>query len=386
MKILVIGGSGVIGSGIVEASANAGHDVIAVSRQKTLIQKEFSNVKRIQADWYIDNDISAIINAGGGGNYDVIVDGLIFTKQQLIRDLELVSNHCAQFVYISTGGVYEQPHNNANENAPKRLEKLKWGYSHNKRDAEIFVEENHDKYSCGITIIRPPYTYGNTRIPVAVVGRFNQYTLIDRIMKHKPLVFIQDGHHKRCVTHISTFSEGTLGTFMNRKAIGNAYHVCDDECCTWEDVINTVGSLIGIQPQIVHVPVEALKLYHRGLYDEIRYNKMAEVTLDNSLIKSISPNVRYRVPLSEGLSGTVKFLQENYSTRPLDDYFNFMCDAILARHKEFTLSEEERSIAERYIERLSWNYLGMLKRMTLMKKAEKVLRPAKGFIKMFLKN
>lgn len=65
MKILVIGGSGVIGSGIVEASANAGHEVYAVSRQKTLIQKEFGNVKRICADWYNTNDPEDIIKGGG---------------------------------------------------------------------------------------------------------------------------------------------------------------------------------------------------------------------------------------------------------------------------------------------------------------------------------
>lgn len=322
---------------------------------------------------------------GGGYNYDVIVDGLIFNKKQLIRDLEILSGHCAQFVYISTAGVYEQPHHNTKENTPGRLEKLKWGYSYNKRDAEIFIEENHDKYSCGITIIRPPYTYGNTRIPVAVVGRFNQYTLIDRIIKHKPLVFIQDGTHKRCVTHISTFSEGTLGTFMNKKAIGNAYHVCDDESCTWEDVINTVGEILGIQPQIVHVPVEALKTYHRGLYDEVRYNKMAEVTLDNSLIKTISPNVNYRVPLIEGLSGTVKFLQENYSIRPLDDYFNCMCDAILARHKEFRLNPEEDSAAEEYVRRLNGDYLLTLRSMKYIRKAINILRPARRVIRKILR-
>ena len=144
-------------------------------------------------------------------------------------------------MYISTAGVYEQPNHNADENAPKRLEKLKWAYSHNKREAEIFVEQNQDKYPCCFTIIRPPYTYGNTRVPVAVVGRFNHYTLIDRLIKGKPIVFIDDGCYKRCITHISTFGGGTVGTFMNKQAIGKAYHVCDDESHTWEDVINTVG-------------------------------------------------------------------------------------------------------------------------------------------------
>lgn len=258
MKILVIGGSGIIGTGIVEAAAGAGHEVVALSRQKTIIQKDFPNVRRIRADWSDINSAKAIINEGGG--YDVVVDGLVFTRKQLVRDLEIAGRHCAQFVYISTAGVYEQPHHNAAEDAPKRLEKLKWSYSYNKRDAEIFVEQNADKYPCGITVIRPPYTYGRTRIPVAVVGRFNQYTLIDRILKHKPIVFIDDGHHPRSITHISTFSEAVAGTFMKRGAIGQAYHVSDDVSYTWEDVVNTVGEIVGVRPEIVHVPVSCSRV------------------------------------------------------------------------------------------------------------------------------
>lgn len=375
MKVLVIGGSGVIGSGIVESAAKAGHDITAVSRQKTIIQKDFPNVRRIRADWSDINSAQAIINEGGGG-YEVVVDGRVFTKEQLIRDLEIAGRHCAQFVYISTVGVYEQPFHNATEDAPKRLEKLLWSYSYGKRDAEIYIEQNRDKYPCGITVIRPPLTYGNTRIPIAVAPqRFSHYTLIDRIIKHKPIVFIKDGNNQGCITHISTFADGVAGTFLNRAAIGQAYHICDDVSYTWEDVINTVGEIIGVKPEIVHVPVGILKIYRDGLYDEIRYNKMSEGTLDNSRIKSLCPNVRYSVPLREGLSETVRFQQENFSSRPLDEGFNVMCDAILFRHKEYSLPEREREIAERYISLSSAEYIRMLKRYTQMKKAGMSLRP-----------
>lgn len=64
MKVLVIGGAGIIGTGIVEAAAEAGHDVVALSRQKTPIQKELPNVKRLRADWYDTNSAKAIINVG----------------------------------------------------------------------------------------------------------------------------------------------------------------------------------------------------------------------------------------------------------------------------------------------------------------------------------
>ncbi|MBQ6971003.1 MAG: hypothetical protein IJP86_01465 [Synergistaceae bacterium] len=112
---------------------------------------------------------------------------------------------------------------------------------------------------------------------------------------------------------------------------------------------------------------------------------MAEVTLDNSRIKSLCPGVNYRVPLKEGLSETVSFLRENFSTRPLDECFNMMCDAVLSRHREYRLPDDERAIAERYISQSSNDYLRVLKMFTLMRKSEQFVRPPVRMMKRAVK-
>ena len=136
MKVLVVGGSGIIGTGIVNASVAHGHDVFALTRGIKEIQNN-NVVKYIKCDW---SNYNAAIEVLNNQLFDVIVDGRIFTEKQLIRDLELVKGHCKQFIYISTSGVYEQPAINFNEDSPKRLENLPWSYSYNKRKAEIFIE------------------------------------------------------------------------------------------------------------------------------------------------------------------------------------------------------------------------------------------------------
>ena len=131
-------------------------------------------------------------------------------------------------------------------------------------------------------------------------------------------------------------------------------------------------------------------MYSPGLYDEVRYNKMAEITLDNSLIKSVSPNVNYRVPLKQGLSETVKHLQEKYSIRPLDDYFDLMCDAILFHHKDFRLSQQEAATAEEYIRSLNGDYLNVIRSIKLLRRAvnivRPVIRPVRKVINLFRRN
>ena len=348
MKILVLGGSGTIGTGIVNASVSHGHEVFALTRGIKEMQNN-DKINYIKCDWSDEKAANEVLE---NKQFDVIVDGLVFTEKQLIRDLERCRNHCKQYIYISTAGVYEQPAVNCNEGSPKRLEKLTWGYSFNKRKAEIYIENNRNNYDFMITTVRPAFTYGNTRVPVAVVSRVNQWTLIDRILKNEPIVFIDDGNNKHAITHISTFSEGVVSLFMRKEADGEMYHITDDNAYTWEEVIETVGRLLKVKPIVVHLPINSIKYLNNSLYQEIKYNKMVELSLDNSKIKKIAPNVNYSVPLEEGLSKTIEHLREVYSIKHIDENFNDVCDKALIDNRNLIKSDEIK-IVENYISTIS---------------------------------
>ena len=349
MKVLVIGGTGIIGTGIVEAAVGCGHEVLAVSRQLKPIHNKALNVKYLQRNWYDDFAARELLE---NITVDVIVDGLVYTPDNLVRDLKLARGHCKQFIYISTAGVYEQPTIMAEENASKRVENLYWSYSKNKREAEIYLEQHGKEYPFMITTIRPTFTYGDTRIPCAMVGKQNPWTLLARILEGKPIVFIEDGKKLHAITHISIFANAVVGLFLNPNADMEFFHVCDDKAYTWEDVINAVGELLGVVPKIVHIPIEALKPLNEALYVEIKYNKMQEVTFSNRKIKSVVSDVCYHVELKDGLESTIEHLQTEYAVKKRDIMFDRLCDMLLLRYDKYNLTKEEYAVAKKYIEQM----------------------------------
>lgn len=377
MKILVIGGTGIIGTGLVEAACRAGHEVVAVSRQIRPIHDISLDVKYFQADWRIQTQAVAIMS---NIDVDVIVDGLVFNKTQLIRDLELAKGHCKQYIYISTTGVYERPACKITEDAPKNPKNLIWSYSIEKRKAELYLESHYDDYPFMISTIRPPLTYGDTRIPCAMVGRANQYTLLDRILQGKPIVFIQD-NSVHTVTHISTFSDAVVGMFMNVKVNRRMFHVSDDESYTWDDVIKIVGEILGVKPLVVHIPVEMLKSLNRDLYKEIKYNKSCDLSLDNSAIKKISPSVCYKVPLKQGLKSTIKHLCENYADKPLDKDFNDLCDILLLNCNSLLLQQNEQNWVKTYVDAMSFQRKQQLKKIAVVMRINSIKRSIKQTVK-----
>lgn len=378
MKILVIGGTGIIGTGIVEAAVSCGHEVIALSRQKKPIHDESLPVKYLQLDW---NDESVAKKALENMDVDVIIDGLVFKLDQLIRDLKIVTGHCKQYIYISTAGVYEQPVTMAQEDAAKSLDKLIWSYSVNKRKAEIYLEQHNKEYPFMITTVRPPFTYGDTRIPCAMVGRENPWTLPYRILEGKPIVFIKDGENMHAITHISTFANAVVGLFLNPDADMEFFHICDDKAYTWEEVINTVGELLGVAPQIVHVPIEALKKMNKQLYAEIKYNKMKELTLSNQKIKKVVPDVCYKVELKDGLKRTVEHLQAEYAKRDIDTKFDAICDVLLLGYSKYDLPTDEYDIAQRYVEKLAEEEKKQLKQYAKRLKKQNFIKQMKHYVK-----
>ena len=162
MKVLIVGGMGVIGGAITEAAVRAGHDVTVLSRRTPFGKWNAISARYIQGDWKDDDFAGNLVKNG----FDVIVDTQIFNEQQMIRSLSIVDNHCKQFIYISTDSVYAHPSNNLSEDQDICMGDIKWDYGINKRKAELYLLSHSDDYSFSWTVIRPTLTFGDTRIPV----------------------------------------------------------------------------------------------------------------------------------------------------------------------------------------------------------------------------
>ena len=122
MKILVIGGMGIIGGAITEAAALKGYDVYVLSRRKLSEKWSKLGVKGIAGNWLNDSFAEKVVSEG----YDVIVDTLVFDETRLMQSAKIVDGHCKHYIYISTDSVYPHPADNLSEDEDINIILVYW--------------------------------------------------------------------------------------------------------------------------------------------------------------------------------------------------------------------------------------------------------------------
>ncbi|MCR5339895.1 MAG: NAD-dependent epimerase/dehydratase family protein [Saccharofermentans sp.] len=344
MKILVIGGMGVIGGAITEAAVRTGADVTVIGRRAASGKWKELNVSFLQGDWFDDAFASGSVEQG----FDVIVDTLIFDEKDMQRSARIVNDHCKQLIYISTDSVYAHPNKDLSEDKEIALSDIEWKYGINKRKAELFLASHSEDYSFRWTVIRPTITFGDTRIPVGFSSRRGTYTLIDRIEKGKPVIRFDD-NTRHAVCHSSVFGNAALSLFLNEKAYGRFYHISDDISYTFDEIFSVIKSIIGKEPVFFHADASILKKYNEDAYEDMIYDKNPEFTLDNSSIKSVCPGVSFHSDLKEVLNKTIDNLREHRNENGEDKDYDLLSDLIILKSdpaSEYISGLSDERIAE----------------------------------------
>ncbi len=293
MKVLIIGGNGLIGGAVVRASVESGREVYVFGRHGCSFVDD--NVHFIKGDWYDDKTALKTVECT---DYDVIIDTLIFNEMQLRRTAAIVNGHCRHFVYISTDSVYEHPSLGITED--KIIDaNVKWKYGVDKRKAELYLQDHSEDYSFAWTIIRPTFTFGLSRLPVGFPGKRNTFDLCERIKSGKPVIRFDDPKTKHAMCHESVFGVAANALFLNPKAYGQTYHISDDVAYTYGEVFDVLEKALGCEGDYVFLSADVLKDDFKDLYEDMIYDKNPEFTLDNSKIKAACPGVSFHVELSE---------------------------------------------------------------------------------------
>lgn len=384
MKVLIVGGMGVIGGAITKAATKKNMDVYVVSRRSLFGEWVELGAHGIQGDWRDDDFARSVVKEG----YDVIVDTQVFNVEQLRRSLNIANEHCKQYVYISTDSVYEHPAKNLSENDPIDMDKIYWDYGINKRKGELYLLENGGKYSFFWTGIRPTITFGNTRIPVGYASKRNTYTLAERILEGKPIIRFDNPTTKHAICHSSIFGEAAVGLFLNKQTAGQFYHISDDYAYTYDEIFSSVEKILGKKGIYVYVPTKLIKKYNRSIYEEMIYDKNPEFVLDNGKIKEVSSDVVYHVNIDEAMKTTLGYLNE-YS-QSTDDEYNLITDNILLEYSKNIENQELKKKVDDYIAKISVKYLKEMHLFKRKRNFDNILYPLKqckrAIKKILLKN
>ncbi len=326
MKALFIGGTGNISASVSRLCVEKGIELYLLNRGISQVVIPGANI--ITGDI---NDTESIKEKLKDHKWDVVVNWIAFTEDDIIHDFNLFKDKSTQYIFISSASAYQKPLQNPIITESTLLENPFWEYSRNKIVCERKLNELYQQSNFPITIVRPSLTY-DTVIPVAI-GGWTEYTIIDRIKKGKKIIVHGDGTSLWTITHAKDFAKGFIGLLGNIKAIGEAYHITSDEILTWDQIYTYVANAVDAEPNIIHIASDFICTIEESLTGTLKGDKAISAIFDNSKIKSIVPEFRALIPFKEGIKETIKWFEADTKRMVVDNETDQMIDRIISAYE-----------------------------------------------------
>lgn len=322
MKVLFIGGTGMISTAVSRLAVTRGLDLYLLNRGSRAAT--VPGATSLVADIRRPAEVRAAL---GGLDIDVVVDWIAYTPEDTERDIALFWGGVSQYVFISSASTYHKPpdHYLITESTP--LHNPFWEYSLGKIACEERLVRAHREEGFPVTIVRPSMTY-DANLPIAV-GGWGTYTLADRMLAGRPVIVHGDGSSLWVVTHADDFARGFLGLLGDRRAIGEAFHITSDEVLTWNQIYGGIAEALGVEARIVHIPSDFIARVAPSLAGSLLGDKTWSVVFDNSKIKSFVPGFEATVPFRDGIRRTLEWFSGEEGRRVVDPAVNAEMDRIL---------------------------------------------------------
>lgn len=325
MRVLLIGGTGTLSTSICNSCLKKGYDVTIVNRGNNN-NNVSDKVEIIIGDIRNVDKINELLK---DRYFDVVIDFISFTLEQLKTTLQIFNNRCEQFIFISSATAYTKTSERITEDF--KLENNAWDYASNKIECENFLKENFEHTKQKYTIIRPYVTYDEKRIPFAIIP-YKQWTLANRIIIGKPILLWDGGKAKCTLTTVSEFANGVVGLFLNEKAYNEAFHITSDNYLTWSEALNDMGKALNKSVTIAAIPSKYIAEQKPELKGVLFGDKGLDRIFDNTKIKSAVKDFKADTLFKNGIKKTFEYYDENSELKQIDYAWDAEIDSLIEKY------------------------------------------------------
>src|SRR6201994_2338302 len=185
LRVLFIGGSGVISSAGSRVAVDSGMELFVLNRGRSTARPLPPGVTMLRADVREPETVRDEIS---GRDFDAVVDWVAFTPGQVRTDIDLFRGRTGQYVFISSASAYQTPPARMPVTESTPLRNPYWQYSRDKIACEALLTEGYREENFPATIVRPSHTYDKTSIPFD-----GKWTALARMRAGKEIVVHGDG-------------------------------------------------------------------------------------------------------------------------------------------------------------------------------------------------
>ena len=320
MKVLFIGGTGIISSGCAPLAVEQGLDLYFLNRGKSTRETP-EGVTQIFADV---RDPQSITSALGDQKFDVIVNWIAFTTHHIQQDIDMFRGKTGQYVFISSASAYQTPPSTLPVTESTILDNPFWEYSRNKIACEELLVDAYRKEKFPMTIIRPSHTYDERLLPFD-----HGWTVVDRMRKGKPVIVHGDGTSIWVLTHHKDFAKGFVPLLGNSHAIGEAYHITSDEYLNWNQIYDIVAEAAGTTAKKVHVASDTLARHDPNWGPGLLGDKANSMFFDNTKVKRAAPDFLCTHPFRRGAEEIIAWFDADQARQIVNEQSNALQDQLV---------------------------------------------------------
>ena len=321
MRVLFVGGTGIISSACTRLAAERGIELYVLNRGQSwrVIPDE---VTRLMGDIRDPESTRAAI---GTLDFDVVVDWVAFTPEHVETDLDLFRDRTAHYIFISSASAYQTPPATLPVTESTILDNPIWQYSRDKIACEERLVRAYREEGFPSTIVRPSHTYDCTLLPP-----HGGWTVIDRMRRGEPVIVHGDGSSVWTLTHQRDFAKGLIGLLGRDDAVGEAFHITSDEWLTWDRIHHILARAASTTAEIVHVPSEIIDGSDREWGESLLGDKTHSMIFDNAKIKRFVPDFAATIPFSQGAEEIIAWYDADPSRKIVNQELDRTMDRIIA--------------------------------------------------------
>jgi nucleoside-diphosphate-sugar epimerase len=322
LKVLFIGGTGIISSACSRRAVDVGIDLTVLNRGTTTSRALPAGVRVVQGDI---RDPASVRAAMGTESFDVVADFIAFTPEHVQTDIDLFAGRTAQYVFISSASAYQKPVGRLPIVESTPLRNPHWQYSRDKIACEDLLVAAYRSDGFPATIVRPSHTYDETLIPL-----MGGWTDIDRMRRGLPVVVQGDGTSLWVMTHHDDFAKAFVGLLGHPQAIGDSFQITSDEWLTWNQIYHLIAGAAGVEPVLLHIASESIADIDAELGASLLGDRAHSVIFDNTKVKSLVPDYVAAIPFAEGARQIVDWYDGDPARQVIDPNLNAIFDKLVA--------------------------------------------------------
>jgi nucleoside-diphosphate-sugar epimerase len=321
LRVLFIGGSGVISSACSRLAIERGIDLCLLKRSAggpagaTVLRGDI-------------RDPASVKEALGSREFDAVVDWVAFTAQHIQTDMDLFRDRTGQYVFISSASAYQTPPARVPIVESTPLRNPFWQYSRDKIACEDLLVAAYRTDGFPATIVRPSHTYDRTLVPLG-----GGWTTMARMRRNQEVIVHGDGTSLWTLTHHEDFAKGFVPLLGHPRTVGESFHITSDEWLTWNQITETLAAALGVTPRIVHVPSDAIAAadpeWGAALLGDWAHSSM----FDNAKVRSVVPGYAATIPFERGAREIVAWHDEDPSRQVVDERLDAVMDQLIARYR-----------------------------------------------------